>query len=373
MAGSDRVRPVAATPATPASPSAEAPAAFADGPAPLAGLKVVELHAIGPVPFAGQLLASLGAEVVRISPPSDPGLGVDIPPAFDLLNLGKQQRHLDLKAQQGLAALRAVLDGSDVLLEGFRPGVIERLGLAPATLLASNPRLVIGRLSGWGAQGPLAARAGHDINYLAMAGVLAAIGDAEAPVPPLNLVADFGGGAMHLVVGVLAQLVRRSIDGRGGVVETSILAGTVGLTPMFYGMVAAGIWRLERAANLLDGAAPFYRTYAAGDGRFVAVGALEPKFYAQLLRVLALDSDIDARRQYERDTWPEATALIAKRIATRSRDDWARAAEGTDACLSPVLDFAEAAAHPHNLANRLHSPSPFARTDRSIAFRRPNP
>jgi alpha-methylacyl-CoA racemase len=345
--------------------------ALVEAPAPLAGLKVVELHAIGPVPFAGQLLAGLGAEVLRVSPPSDPGLGVDIAPEFDLLNRGKAQRLLDLKQPAGLAALRAVLDGSDVLLEGFRPGVIERLGLAPAELLATNPRLVIGRLSGWGAHGPLAQRAGHDINYLAMAGVLGAIGQADAPVPPLNLVADFGGGAMHLLVGVLARLVQRGIDGRGGVVETSILAGTVGLTPMFYGMFAAGAWRLERAANLLDGAAPFYRTYAAGDGRFIAVGALEPKFYAQLLRVLALENEIDAHQQYDRSTWRDTAERFSARIATRGRDEWARDADGTDACLSPVLDFAEAARHPHNQANRLFTVNPFPRPDHTVSFQHP--
>ena len=259
-------------------------AAAAGEDLPLAGLRVVELHAIGPVPFAGMVLRQLGAEVTRVSPPQDPGLGVAMPPQFDLLNRHKKAVALDLKQTADREAMARLLETADVLLEGFRPGVLERLGLAPQVLLQSHPRLVIGRLSGWGDRGPFAARAGHDINYLALTGVLAAIGRNDHPMPPLNLVADFGGGAMHLLVGVLARLVRRGLEGsggsggsigRGGVVTTSIAAGTVGLTPMFYGLLAAGQWRLQRESNLLDGGAPFYRTYAcAGDG-FVAVGALE--------------------------------------------------------------------------------------------------
>ena len=337
---------------------------------PLAGLKVVELHAIGPVPFAGQLLRSLGADVLRVLPPNDPGLGVSVGPEYDLLNAGKRTLAIDLKREDGRAALSGELADADVLLEGFRPGVLERLGCAPAALLAAHPRLVIGRLSGWGREGALAERAGHDINYLALAGVLNAIGDREAPVPPLNLVADFGGGAMHLLVGVLAKLVQRSITQRGGVAETSILAGTVGLTPMFHGLLAGGLWNLRRANNLLDGAMPFYRVYRCADERFVAVGALEPKFYAQLLAVTGLESDIDARDQYRPATWPQTTERFAARFATRGRDDWAQAALAHDACLSPVLDFAEAARHPHNRANGLFRDAPFAQPAEVIAFDR---
>jgi alpha-methylacyl-CoA racemase len=240
---------------------------------------------------------------------------------------------------------------ADVLLEGFRPGVLERLGLAPQILRQKFPRLVIGRLSGWGDQGPMAMRAGHDINYLALTGVLAAIGRAEQPVPPLNLVADFGGGAMHLLVGVLARLVRRSLDGQGGVVTTSIAAGTVGLTPMFHGLLTAGRWRLLREANLLDGAAPFYRTYACAGGGFVAVGALEGKFYRELLDVTGLAGTLDPGDQYREASWPHAGRTFARRFLERGRDDWAAAAAGRDCCLTPVLDFAEAAAHPHLKAN----------------------
>ena len=287
---------------------------------PLAGLNVVELHAIGPVPFAGMLLRNLGATVTRVSPPVDPGLGVPGKARFDPLNDGKAVLLADMKTDAGMAQVHALLAGADLLLEGFRPGVLERLGLAPDALMQRYPRLVIGRLSGWGSRGELAARAGHDINYLALAGVLHAIGPGERPVPPLNVVADFGGGAMHLLVGVLSKLVQRSISGRGGVAETSILAGTVGLTPMFYGMLANGVWNLKREANLLDGGAPFYRVYRTRDARFVAIGAIEAKFYAQLLDVLGLAGEIDPRRQFDETTWAATIARFDARIAEKTRD-----------------------------------------------------
>ncbi|MGE0798410.1 MAG: CaiB/BaiF CoA transferase family protein [Lautropia sp.] len=336
--------------------------------APLAGLHVVELHAIGPVPFAGQLLRGLGAEVTRVSPPQDPGLGIDLPAEFEVLNLGKRAVALDLKTAAGRDALEALLAGADVLLEGFRPGVLERLGFAPARLAVDRPRLVIGRLSGWGAHGPLAARAGHDINYLAVTGVLAAIGAPDAPVPPLNLVADFGGGAMHLAVGVLARLVGRGIDGRGGCVTTSIAAGTAGLTGMFYGMLAAGRWQLVRAGNLLDGGAPFYRTYRCRDGRFVAVGALEPKFYRELLAVLGLATAIDPAAQYDRDGWPALAARLATCFLEADRDTWAARAADRDCCLSPVLDLLEATRHPQAQANRWYADTPFPQPASSFTF-----
>ena len=223
--------------------------------------------------------------------------------------------------------------------------------MAPQVLLEKFPRLVIGRLSGWGDRGALAMRAGHDINYLALTGVLGAIGRADQPMPPLNLVADFGGGAMHLLVGVLARLVRRGLDGRGGLVTTSIAAGTVGLTPMFHGMIAAGRWRPQREVNLLDGGAPFYRTYACADGGFVAVGALEGKFYRELLAVTDLAGQLDPADQYREETWPAAAEILARRFLERTRDDWAAASADRDCCLTPVLDFHEAARHAHLLAN----------------------
>ncbi len=339
-----------------------------EAPPPLTGLKVIELHAIGPVPFAGMVLRQLGASVTRVSPPNDPGLGVAMRPEYDLLNVDKDARLIDLKDSSGREQLLALLTAADVLIEGFRPGVLERLGLDPAELLQRCPRLVIGRFSGWGSAGPLAARAGHDINYLAIAGVLHAIGSREEPVVPLNLIADFGGGAMHLLLGVLAKLVARSINGAGGIAETSILAGTVGLTPMFYGLIAGGLWNLRRANNLLDGALPFYRVYRCADERFVALGALEPKFYAALLEVLELAGELDHQRQYDPSSWTETTARIAARIAERTRDDWAERAATSDCCLSPVHDFAEAARHPHNLANGLFRDQPFAQPGTTISF-----
>lgn len=338
----------------------------------LAGLVVVELAAIGPVPFAGMRLAELGASVVRVLPPTDRAIGLELEPEADLLNLGKPVRRLDLKSAEGPEALHAMLADADVLLEGFRPGTLERLGLAPDELLARHPRLVIGRLSGFGDAGPLAARAGHDINYLALSGALAAIGPVERPVVPLNLVADFGGGAMHLVMGVLALLVRRGIDGRGGVASTSILAGTLGLVPMFHGLLAADRWTLAREANALDGGLPFYRVYGTRDGRFVAVGALERPFFAALLGLLGLSDAVDARRQHDPGTWPAMRAAFEAALLDRTRDEWAALAEGVDCCLSPVLDLAEALADPQCRANGLVEPAPFARPAGIVRFDRPD-
>jgi alpha-methylacyl-CoA racemase len=321
---------------------------------PLEGLKVIELHAIGPVPFAGRLLQDLGATVTRVSPPNDPGLGVAMDKNFDFLNIGKPVVKLDLKASHDHEQLLAQLAQADVLLEGFRPGVLERLNLVPEQLLASYPKLVIGRLSGWGSQGDLAARAGHDINYLAMSGLLNAIGKADSPHPPVNVVADFGGGAMHLVVGVLALLARRGITQKGGIAQTSILAGTVGLTPMFYGLLASGVWNLQRENNLLDGKLPFYCVYPTKDQKFVAVGALEAKFYAELLKLTGLTETLEPRHQYKASTWQDTKEKFAQVFVSKTRDEWAQLALNTDACVSPVLDFVEAAAHPHNQANHLH-------------------
>ncbi len=321
---------------------------------PLAGLSVIELHAIGPVPFAGRLLQQLGAKLTRVSPPNDPGLGIAMDPAFDFLNRSKTTLKLDLKNPEDHQKLLDQLKNTDVLLEGFRPQVLERLQLSPERLLQLNPRLIIGRLSGWGDEGVLSQRAGHDINYLAVSGLLNAIGTAQAPIPPVNVVADFGGGAMHLIVGVLAMLARRGIHQTGGVASTSILAGTVGLTSMFYGLMAGGVWNLKRESNLLDGAMPFYRVYRSADEKFVAIGALEPKFYAQLVGLLGLSASIELTHQYKASTWAATTEKFAQAIQSKTRDTWAELALPTDACLSPVLDFMEAAHYPHNQSNALH-------------------
>lgn len=341
-----------------------------DNKLPLKGLKVVELHAIGPVPFAGHLLRTLGADIVRVSPPVDPGLGTKSNPEFDILNGGKRKLLVDLKTEAGMAELARELANADVMMEGFRPGVLERLNLAPANLLKKYPKLVVGRLSGFGTHGYLADRAGHDINYLAMCGILHAIGKADSPVPPLNVVGDFGGGAMHLLVGILSRLVQRGISGKGGVVETSILAGSVGLSPMFYGMLAGGTWKLPREANMLDGAAPFYRVYETADKKHVAVGAIEAKFYLELLDVMELKGKVDPATQMTRAVWPQTIATFAKRFAELPRDEWARRAATRDCCLAPVLDYLEAASESHNQAMRLYKNQPFPQTDTTIWFDR---
>ena len=327
--------------------------------APLAGLVVVELDAIGPVPFAGRQLALLGASVTRVVPPSRRVLDVGLDAETDLLARGKARRAIDLKTATGAEKLHALLGRADVLLEGFRPGVLERLGLAPAALAERHPALVVGRLSGYGSRGPLAGRAGHDINYLALSGALWTIGAPERPAVPLNLVADFGGGGMHLALGVLAALVRRGIDGCGSVVETSILAGTLGLTPMLHALLAADAWTLAREANLLDGGRPFYRLYRTADDRFVAVGALEPRFFEALLALTDLEKEIDAARQYEAASWPAMTVAFERVFRRRPRDAWAVDAERLDCCVSPVLDPHEALAHAQCRENGLVADAPF--------------
>lgn len=329
----------------------------------LAGLKVLELQAIGPVPFAGRLLADLGASVVRIHAPTPADLGRPTPSTFDVLSHHKRTEYLDLKDTASRDRVLAMLDAADVLIEGFRPGVLERLGLAPSALFERNPKLVVGRLSGWGATGPWSARAGHDINFLALTGALHAIGTRGTPVPPLNLVADFGGGAMHLLVGLLAALLRRAATGRGGLVETSITAGAHGLNGIFHGMLGAGEWTLEREANLLDGGAPYYRCYATSDGGFVAVGAIERRFFEELLKLTGLTEAIDVEQQHDCRSWPDMTAKLSAVFASRSRAEWTARALSCDACVTPVLDLAEASADPHNVANGWFRPGVVGATD----------
>ncbi len=254
------------------------------------------------------------------------------------------------------------------MLEGFRPGVLERLSIGPQTLLEQHPQLVIGRLSGWGNAGPWAARAGHDINYLALAGLLHAIGPQDTPVAPLNVVGDFGGGAMHLLLGVLARLIARGKSGRGGVASTSILAGSIGLTPMFFGLMAAGRWNTRRANNILDGATPYYRVYATADDRHMAVGAIEAKFYRELLALTGVQDRIDPARQHDRSTWPDTINILAEAFRRRTRDEWSALAIERDCCVAPVLDFMEASRDPHNLANGWYDAEPFARPSPVIDF-----
>ncbi len=312
---------------------------------PLAGVRVVEFDAIGPVPLAAMILADFGCEIVRI------GRAGRVPsPSADgpILGRGRRCITLDLKNAADRDTALSIVACADVVIEGNRPGVMERLGLGPDACLAANPKLVYGRMTGWGQTGPLAQTAGHDINYIALTGALHAIGGADRPVPPLNLIGDYGGGSMLLALGVTAALVSVRTTGTGQVVDAAMTDGSALLMTMFYAMHAAGYWRDAREANLLDGGAPFYRTYSCADGGHVAVGAIEPAFFAALLTGLEMDSaGID---QSDRAAWPALASRFATRFAERSRDDWAEVFAGTDACVTPVLSLAEAPHHPHNRA-----------------------
>jgi alpha-methylacyl-CoA racemase len=311
---------------------------------PLAGIRVVELAGLGPAPYACMLLAELGADVVRVD---RPGGGTQlVSPAKEALHRSRPSVAVDLKTPDGRDLVLRLVESADVLVEGLRPGVTERLGMGPDDCSARNPRLVYARMTGWGQDGPLAARAGHDINYLGLTGALHAIGTADKPVVPLNIGADFGGGAMFLVVGVLAALLERGSSGQGQVVDAAMVDGASSLVTMVYGMLGAGLWQDRRAANLLDGGAPFYDTYACADGRHVAVGAIEPQFYAQFLAGLGLAGDLPGG-QHHVARWPEQRQMIAEVFATRTRDEWTAVFEGTDACVTPVLGLTEAPGHPH--------------------------
>ncbi|MEO8739158.1 MAG: CaiB/BaiF CoA-transferase family protein [Casimicrobiaceae bacterium] len=317
---------------------------------PLAGIKVLELEAIGPVPFCGMMLADMGADVLLVDRMSDPGLGLDRERWSDVMLRGRRSVALDLKSPNGIDAALKLADKADAVIEGFRPGVMERLGLGPDRLLARNPRLVYGRMTGWGQDGPLAARAGHDIDYVALSGALHAIGRAgEAPVPPLNLVGDFGGGGMLLAFGVVSALLEARNSGKGQVVDAAMAEGASLLTTMFWGMMAAGTWSDIRGANVLDTGAPWYDVYATSDAKHVAIGAIEPKFYAELLARLGLTGEA-LPAQHDRTRWPELRRRFAELFRQKSRDEWCLVFEGSDACFAPVLTFAEARTHPHHRA-----------------------
>ncbi|SEQ49107.1 alpha-methylacyl-CoA racemase [Lentzea xinjiangensis] len=310
---------------------------------PLTGLRVVELAGLAPAPFGCMVLADLGADVVQVH---KPGSSPTVPGDF----LGRNRRSIaiDTRRPEGAELVLGLVERSDVLVEGFRPGVTERLGIGPAQCLARNPRLVYGRMTGWGQDGPLADRAGHDINYIAVAGALDPLGRAGGPpVFPLNLLGDFGGGGLLLALGVLAALYERERSGRGQVVDAAMVDGAALLTTFLHGMRNAGMWPGGRGENMLDGGVPFYDVYEAADGRYVAIGALEEKFYADLVRVLGL---ADAPSRNDPANWPELRERIAAAVKTRTRDEWADLARGTDACLAPVLTPAEAARHPYNAA-----------------------
>jgi alpha-methylacyl-CoA racemase len=352
-----------------------------DRPGPLSGLRVIEMAAIGPVPFAGMLMADLGADVVRIDRLTASDLGVPVATRYDVNARGRRSVALDVKTEAGADAVRRLIDRADVLLEGFRPGVMERLGLGPQACLERNPRLVVGRMTGFGQTGPLAQAAGHDLNYIALTGALHAIGPAGGkPVPPLNLVGDYGGGALYLVFGIMAALYERQHSGRGQVVDAAMVDGAASLASIFYGLQAAGRWPGPRGSNLLDGGAPFYDTYETADGRHITLAPLEPKFFAQLVAALQLDPRWLAS-QYDTRRWPELRAAIATAVRTRTRDEWCALLESTDACFAPVLSFDEAPRHAHAAAREAFvtldgvvQPAPAPRFDRTPAGRpRPAP
>jgi alpha-methylacyl-CoA racemase len=312
---------------------------------PLHGLKVVELAGIGPGPMAAMLLADMGATVIRVDRKVPSGLGVQRPERFDLLLRNRRGVPLDLKDPAAVALVLQMVDKADVLIEGFRPGVTERMGLGPDVCLKRNPKLIYGRITGWGQSGPMAQVPGHDINFLALTGALHAMGRAgQAPTPPINLVADFGGGTLYLVMGILAALHESKTSGLGQVVDTAMVDGVASLMTQPHGSHAAGLMG-ERGTNPTDSGAPFYEAYRCADGEWVAVGAVETKFYAELLRVLALDSLL--AEQWNRSTWGASKTLIAAKFAQRTRAQWCDAFEGLEACFSPVLSITEAPLHPH--------------------------
>jgi alpha-methylacyl-CoA racemase len=320
---------------------------------PLAGLRVIEMVGLGPCPFAAMMLADMGAEVIRIERKSAPGAVGPFPmlgTKYDVMARNRRSLALDLKQPEAREVLLQLVDKADVLLEGFRPGVMERLGLGPEECRVRNPKMVYGRVTGWGQDGPLAQAAGHDINYIALSGMLHAMGRASTPpAPPLNLVGDFGGGAMMLAFGAVCAVLEARQSGKGQVVDAAMTDGSALLGAMMYGLRAFGMWRGERESNMLDGGAPFYDTYACADGKFISVGAIEPHFYSQLLALCGAD-DAGLQKQWSQRDWPQLKVKFAALFKSRTRDEWCALLEGTDACFAPVLDMAEAPAHPHNQA-----------------------
>jgi len=349
---------------------------------PLVGVRIIEIASIGPGPFAAMMLADAGAEIIRVDRPQPSSWG-GLDPRVDLLNRGRRSIALDLKAPGAYEVVLRLIEGADALIEGFRPGVAERLGIGPEICLKRNPRLVYGRMTGYGQDGPLANSAGHDIDYIALAGALYPIGRAgEVPVPPLNLVADFGGGGMLMAFGIATALLSVARTGEGQVVDAAMVDGVALLTTMLHGLLAGGMWREERGSNLLDTGAPFYEVYETKDGQFVAVGALEPQFYRELLSVVGL-SEEELPPQEDADSWPRVKQILAEVFKTKSRDEWCSLSMDRDACIAPVLSPLEAPRHSHNQArgsyvekDGLTQPAPaprFSRTPSALGLPPPVP
>ena len=348
-------------------------------PGPLTGFRIIELAGIGPGPFAGMMLSDMGAEVVRVDRAQAvreavPGISG---PTADVLGRGRRSIGVDLKAPEGRETVLRLVEKADALIEGFRPGVTERLGLGPDDCLARNPKLIYGRMTGWGQEGSYAPTAGHDINYIALSGTLEMIGRAgQAPVPPLNLVGDFGGGGMLLAYGVVCGLLEASRSGQGQVIDAAMVDGAALLAAMMHGLRAAGIWG-ERGTNMLDTGAHFYDVYETSDGKYISLGSIEPQFYAEMIKLTGLEASGELPNQHDKSQWPALKERLAAFIKARTRDEWSRLMEGTDVCFAPVLSPEEAAAHPHNRtrgtfteANGVLQPSPaprFSRTAPAIA------
>ena len=311
---------------------------------PLKGLKIIEMAGIGPGPFCGMVLADLGAEIIRVDRASAIGTGSKKEPS----NRGKKSIAVDLKAKEGVEVVLKLVETADAIFEGFRPGVMERLGIGPEVCLARNDRIVFGRMTGWGQEGPLANAAGHDINYISLSGALAAIGrPGSPPVPPLNLIGDFGGGGMLLALGLVAALLESKESKKGQVVDAAMTDGSALLMTMIYSMQSSGMWKTTMGSNLLDGGSHFYDTYECKDGKFISIGSIEPQFYALLCQIAELDEKVFSK-QMSRDLWPEQKEEIKKIFVKKTRDEWCELMEGTDVCFAPVLDMSEAPEHPHN-------------------------
>ncbi len=335
---------------------------------PLKGIKVVEMAGIGPGPFCAMMLSDMGAEVIRVDRLAHKGSGH----RANVLNRGRRSIAVDLKNPQGVDTVKKLIDQADVVIEGFRPGVMERLGLGPEECLGRNPRLIFGRMTGWGQHGPLALAAGHDINYISIGGALGAMGHPDRPPsPPLNLVGDFGGGAMYLLAGVLAALVERASSDKGQVIDAAMTDGTASLLTPFYGMMAMGMWTTQRNDNRLDGGAHYYGSYTCSDGKHISIGSIEPQFYALLLELCGID-DPEFLKQNEKESWASLRQKLEELFATKTQAQWCELLEGTDVCFAPVLNLAEAPQHPHNKARAsfiefegITQPAPAPRFSRS--------
>jgi alpha-methylacyl-CoA racemase len=338
----------------------------------LSGYRVIELAGIGPAPMCAMLLSDMGADVIRIDRLADAGLGVPIQTKYSLLNRGRRSVALDLKLPEATDTVLRMVEQADALIEGFRPGVMERLGLGPAVCLARNPKLIYGRMTGWGQEGPLAQAAGHDINYIALAGALHSIGRrGEAPVPPLNLVGDFGGGGVYLALGVVAGILEAQKSGKGQVIDVAMVDGVASLMTAIYGMHGAGIWTNERGTNVLDTGAHYYDVYETGDGKYISIGSIESKFYDELLQRSGLKNE-ELPRQNDRSQWPRLKERVRELFLTKTRDEWCKIMEGTDICFAPVLSMDEAPQHPHNqtratfvTSNGVTQPAPAPRFSRT--------